>query len=127
MGNLATSLTTTEQSMIATAYEILTAAQDLIRDPKRWTRGAAARDAKGEKVGALNPAATCWCADGAIVKCGGGEKYGTGSNIAIKRLFLIEPREPAGIVHVNDDKGHAAVMAMFDRLREKAKALEVPA
>jgi hypothetical protein len=100
------------------AYEILTAAQELIRNPKHWTQGAYARDAQGGKVGALNPNAVCWCMSAAIIKCGGSEKFGLGLNEQLVEVFKGE----SGPVHTNDDKGHAAVMALFDRLRDKAKA-----
>jgi hypothetical protein len=103
-----------------TAYQILTEAQDLIRDQTCWTRGAYARDAQGENVGAMNPRAVCWCFTGAIIKCGGGEPFGGGLGVTLLDLFV---GESAGPIHTNDDKGHDAVMALFDRLREKAKAL----
>jgi hypothetical protein len=103
------------------AYQILTAAQELIRDPARWTQGAYARDAQGNKVGPLNSNACCWCFTGAVIKSGGGQPFAGGLTTALLDIFK---GEPAGPVHTNDDKGHAAVMAMADRLREKAKALE---
>lgn len=103
-----------------TAHQILTEAQDLIRDKTRWTRGAYARDDHGEVVGAMNPRAVCWCFTGAIIKCGGGERFGGGLADTLLQLFV---GESAGPIHTNDDKGHDAVMALFDRLREKAKAL----
>jgi hypothetical protein len=102
-------------------YQILTDAQELIRDRDRWTQGASARDANGNPVGAQNERACCWCGSGAIVRSGGGEPYVNGSLRAdILDLLRGEP----GIVHTNDEKGHGAVLALFDRLREKSLALE---
>lgn len=99
--------------------EILTQALDLLRDPKRWTQGAYARDANGGKVGALNPNAVCWCENGALIKCGGGDRFGGGLTAQLIDLFR---SESAGPVHTNDDKGHAAVMQQLSRLIEKAAA-----
>jgi hypothetical protein len=102
-----------------TRYQILTEAQALIRDESHWTRGAYARDAAGVAVGAHHPRATCWCGEGAIIKCGGGERFG-----GLRPDFQALLRgEPSRMVYTNDDKGHAAVIALFDRLREKAMAL----
>ena len=103
-------------------YQILTAAQDLIRDPKHWTQRAYARDRHGAGVGSNHPNAVCWCADGAIRKCGGADRYGS----LIPELVAFLKGQP-GLVHTNDDNGHAATMDLFERLREKAKALEVAA
>lgn len=105
-----------------TALEILTLAQELIRDPKHWTQGAYARNEHGTPTGACNPAAVRWDASGAILKVAGAPQYIV--TAALADLFKGE-----GVVHTNDAKGHAAVMAMFDRVREKAQALvaSVPA
>lgn len=105
-----------------TALEILTAAQDLIRDSDRWTQGAYARTEHGVPTGACNPAAVRWDASGAILKVAGAPQYIV--TAALADLFKGE-----GVVHTNDARGHTAVMAMFDRVREKAAALEasVPA
>jgi hypothetical protein len=104
---------------MSSTYEILTNAQELISDKKRWTQGAYARDANGGKVGALNPNAVCWCWTGAVIKCGGGQTFGAG--LSGELLDLLKG-ETAGPVHTNDDKGHTAAMALFERLRAKAKA-----
>jgi hypothetical protein len=106
------------------AYQILTDAQELIRDPKYWTRRGYARDAHGAIVGPRSASACCWCGAGAILKVGGGQMFVNGS--FREDLVEICKGEP-GIVHTSDDKGHTALMSLFDRLREKAKALEVAA
>ncbi len=102
------------------AYQILTEAADLIRDPAHWTQGVNARDRHGAPTGPHNPHAVCWCFAGAIIKCGGGERFESGIALKLQELFKGE----AGITHTNDDRGHAAVMTLAERVREKAKALE---
>ena len=108
--------------MMKTALEIITEAQDLIRDPNRWTQGCYARNEHGVPTGASNPAAVRWDASGAILKVAGAPQYVV--TAALADIFKGE-----GVVHTNDSRGHAAVMAMFDRVREKAAALvaSVPA
>ncbi len=40
---------------------------ELLEDPKRWTKGAFARDAKGDEVkDPGDPSAVCWCLVGAM-------------------------------------------------------------
>ncbi len=97
-----------------TTYQILTEAQELIRDPARWTQGAYARDAAGNPVGVRSDRAVCWCSAGAIKKVGGDGVYAR---------MLMEILQECAIVHTNDDRGHDTVMALFDRVREKAKLI----
>lgn len=94
-----------------TPLEIIAAARELISDPKRWTRGAYARNEQGAACGARNPAAVCWCASGALIKCGGGAPFAGGISDALLELLKREC-----IVHKNDDEGHASVLAAFDRV-----------
>ena len=50
-----------------TTADILTAAYGIIAFPHAWTRGAPARDHAYEAADPTSPAATSWCALGAIV------------------------------------------------------------
>lgn len=40
----------------------------LLRDRSKRTRGALARDARGQSCSPIAPEATCWCISGAIMK-----------------------------------------------------------
>lgn len=57
--------------MSMTVPEVLKAAADLIEKPDAWTQKTNARGADGFTLMALNPAATCWCIDGAIIRVAG--------------------------------------------------------
>jgi hypothetical protein len=46
--------------------DILRKALALIQDESRWTQEAYARDAQGRRVRPYDPAATCWCIEGAV-------------------------------------------------------------
>ena len=45
----------------------------LLKDPRNFTRQTMARDAAGNPVHALDPAAVCWCLTGACLKIAGGD------------------------------------------------------
>ena len=72
------------------AYKVLSAAQNLIRDPAHWTKGAYARNELGDRVGPHDPSAVCWCFAGAVIRCGGGRRIG-GLADPITDLFRGEP------------------------------------
>ncbi|MYD97911.1 MAG: hypothetical protein F4X98_11075 [Gammaproteobacteria bacterium] len=50
-----------------TAVAILLAARDLLSDESKWTRGALARDSKGDEVDCMSPDASYWSAFGAVL------------------------------------------------------------
>lgn len=51
---------------ITSVRGLLVAARQLISDPRKWTKHAWARDARGEPCAPGDEAATCFCARGAI-------------------------------------------------------------
>lgn len=55
--------------MNKTVLTTLTEARALIDSPEKWTRGAFARNSKGEKVEVYDPNATCFCVLGALIRC----------------------------------------------------------
>ncbi len=46
-------------------------AWQILSSSEKWTRGALARDKHGQAVAIIDPAATCFCASGAIIKAYG--------------------------------------------------------
>jgi hypothetical protein len=42
---------------------------ELLDTPEKWTKGAFARDSKGDPVDPVSPEAVCWCIEGALQKC----------------------------------------------------------
>ncbi len=96
-------------------YDLLTAAQERIRDPQRWTQGAAARNERGDECSPWDKTACRWCSFGAVVAERPEDRDSLPflSNAAFS-LFR------SGFICVNDDKGHDAVMQVFTLARELA-------
>jgi len=104
--------------------ELLRAAQELIRDKSKWTRGAYGRDAAGESVDDVDSitAAESFCALGAVHFVSGDEVDEGPWFEALRRAAIIAGE--SSVVSVNDVLGHDAVMKMFDRAIEIAEAEE---
>jgi hypothetical protein len=54
--------------MTKTVLEVLEGALEILRDPKRWTKGTLARDSSGKPTDISGNYAVCFCASGAIIK-----------------------------------------------------------
>lgn len=127
--------------LMKNAAQILKEAKAIIADPSRWTKGAFARDKYGTKVYALAPAATCFCALGAVYKAAdayGADEYhdlapklfGPDYDCTYetpqemqKALDALSDNTEDGIVQVNDEDGHEAVLAVFDKAISSLEAL----
>jgi hypothetical protein len=100
---------------VTTPYDRLTAAQERIRDPQRWTRGISARTKTSAPCNAEDTEACQWCAFGSINSVGDHDRKGLDlANIAAFTLFN------ANLVVVNDRHGHDAIMQVFTKARELA-------
>jgi hypothetical protein len=96
--------------------QIVEGARALIADESHWCRGALARDAKGLGV--------CPLYDGAVKRCGLGALIMAAYQITNDRRvaydLAIKAMRPlhgsATLVNVNDVRGHAAVLALFDEV-----------
>lgn len=96
--------------------ETLTAARDLISDPKNWTQKDAARTSNGMFCSADNPKATCWCAWGALDHVSDynsiiNEKAAQALRNAAYKLFSTYNVA----VDVNDRLGHEAVIKVYNQ------------
>jgi hypothetical protein len=96
--------------------QIVERARALIANEHHWCRGELARDVNGVGV--------CPTSDSAIKRCGLGaliaaayqltSDYRGAHDLAI---LALRPRHgSATLVHVNDMRGHAAVLALFDEV-----------
>lgn len=85
------------------------AARWLISDPDRWTRRCTVADADGLPItGESSPDAARWCAAGAACAV-------TGLGEAHAIWDLLDAASPGGRVSiVNDQRGHAAVLEVYD-------------
>lgn len=95
-----------------TTKEILVAAKALIEKPEAWTRGVLARDAAGFEADVRSPAATCFCASGAIMRT----TYDDMERRGAWDAFHAAIGEDSPLLTTwNDNHGHAEVLAMFDK------------
>ena len=96
--------------------QIVEQARALIADESHWCRGELARD--------VNSMGVCPTSDSAMKRCGLGaliaaayqltSDYRGAHDLAI--LALRPLHGSATLVHVNDMRGHAAVLALFDEV-----------
>lgn len=102
------------------ASEALQKAKALIQSPERWIQGNYARDKEGNAVLTTDPAACAFCARGALLKaydCSQTDptrEYKLADTILFQASCQILPHA-TGVVHVNDQYGHAKALEMFDR------------
>lgn len=106
----------------------LQSTKDKLLDPKRWTRGALARDSTGQEVPPNDPTACQWCLEGALCSllptptgpdglsrleiCGGG-----GVDVAFQYLTqACKDRGYASLSEFNDssDTKHADIIGLLD-------------
>ena len=89
----------------------LRAARELISDRNRWTTGFYARDVQGYPVDVDSPKACQFCAIGALYKSW---NYFPGIDGLL--CFMQKHTQGKGISEINDHHGHAATLALFDRV-----------
>jgi hypothetical protein len=96
--------------------QIVERARALIADESHWCRCELARDAKGMGV--------CPMSDEAVKRCGLGALIAaaydiTGNHLAAHDLAIRATQPLCGtatLVRINDIRGHAAVLALFDEV-----------
>jgi hypothetical protein len=91
-------------------------ARALIADEEHWCRGELARDAKGLGICPMSDSATKRCGLGALIMAA----YLTTNDRRQAHDLAIKAIRPlhgsATLVNVNDLRGHAAVLALFDEV-----------
>ena len=96
--------------------QIVERARALIANEQYWCRGELARDAKGIGVCPTSDSATKRCGLGALIWAAyqliGDQREA--HDLAIKAMRPLYGS--ATLVHVNDMRGHAAVLALFDEV-----------
>ena len=96
--------------------QIVEQARSLIADEQHWCRGRLAEDARGVSVFPTSGSAVRRCGLGAVIAAAYQltRDYDAANELAHNAL-----RPQSGIstlVHVNDERGHAAVLALFDEV-----------
>ena len=97
-------------------FQIVERARALITDEQRWCRGVLAEDATGASVFPSSAGAVKRCGLGAVIAAA---YQLTGDFDAANELAhkALRPHYGAAtLVHVNDMRGHAAVLALFDEV-----------
>ena len=96
--------------------QILERARALIADERHWCRGELARDANGDGVGPTSASAVRRCALGAVVAAA----HELTHDLGVAHDFAFKALRPqygtATLVRVNDMRGHAAVLSLFDEV-----------
>jgi hypothetical protein len=96
--------------------QIIENARALIQDEGHWCRGELARDANGLSVDPTCPGAIRHCGLGALVSVA----YQLTKDRRQAYDLAINALRPtygsATLVHVNDTRGHAAVLALIDEV-----------
>lgn len=108
-----------------TPLEVLVGARQLLSDPKKWTKGALARNAKECNLSVDSSSACCFCSIGACLKIQENPNWlGDGSHW--ERFMDASCREIVGhenIVSYNDNGStkHEDILKLFDYAIELAK------
>lgn len=98
-----------------TVEQLLKNARDKIADPKHWTQGKMAINRFGFDVPPESPNAACFCSVGAVRAANTGNQPELGRE-ALERLTLTADHLfGCGIISVNDLKGHASALKVFDK------------
>ena len=99
--------------------QILEAARALIEDEQHWCRGVLAQDEWGNSVVPTNVRADRRCGLGALIAAA--YQFTGDYDQAMALGTSVVRRSCARIVGVNDAKGHAAMLALFDEAIEAAR------
>lgn len=98
--------------------QIIARALDLISDETRWTCLVIARKADGKTCEWSHPLASRFCAVGALDRAAY-ELLGTGGTEtalrAEKFVLAANDRPNDSLFRINDQEGHAVIVAMFER------------
>ena len=104
--------------------QVLINARTLIADPAHWTTGTLACTATGHQVQWHDRSATKWCAMGAIYRAAydlvGDPKEATRIGNVVAQRVCPSRWLRAGLPAINDARGHAAVLAVFDKALQAA-------
>ena len=112
-------MTTTVQN------QVLVNARALIADRAHWTIGTLACTADGRRVSWHDSSASKWCAQGAIYRAAydliGDQKQATRIGNEVARSICPTRWVRGGdLAAINDRRGHATVLAVFDKALQAA-------
>lgn len=92
-------------SLSKEAKKVLERAREILSDPKRWTKGNAAKDKFGQEIRVTSPHAVKFCVIGALAKA---DYELDSSELNYRRLISGSDRVGAALRHFHDTLGHKA-------------------
>lgn len=111
-----------------TPVETLQGMRDLLVEPRRWTQGSRARNARGEDTNPIGEDAVCWCIVGAYQRIATKEVrediYDDLRADAVGKYLEIEVLRESALTNpwsFNDLRTHSEVIAIIDAALINAK------
>ena len=97
-------------------FQIVERARALITDEQRWCRGVLAEDATGASVFPTSASAVKRCGLGALIWAAYQLTHDFDAAHELGHKALRPRYGAATLTHVNDERGYAAVLALFDEV-----------
>jgi hypothetical protein len=95
---------------------VIERARSLIGDEQHWCCGSLAQDATGGEISATSASAVKRCGLGALIAAAYELTHDFDAAYKLGHTVLRPHCGTATLVHVNDCRGHAAVLALFDEV-----------
>jgi hypothetical protein len=96
--------------------QIVERARALIADEQHWCRRHLAQDVNGVAVSPTSASAVKRCGLGAVIAAAHQLTHDFDAAHDLGHKALRPRYGPAALIHVNDVRGHAAVLALFDEV-----------
>ena len=96
--------------------QIAETARTLIADEQHWCRRHLAEDVNGVSVSPTSASAVKHCGLGAVIAAAYQLTHDFDAADQLGREALRPQYSPATLIYVNDTRGHAAVLALFDEV-----------
>ncbi len=96
--------------------QIVERARALIADEQHWCRRHLAEDGNGVSVSPTSTSAVKRCGLGAVIAAAYQMTYDFDAAHQLGHEAMRPRYGPATLIHVNDTRGHAAVLALFDQV-----------
>jgi hypothetical protein len=103
--------------------QIVELARTLISDEQHWCRRHFGEDADGFPVSPTSASAIRWCGLGAVIAAAYQLTRNTDAAYQVGYQILRPRYGSATLIHTNDVRGHAAVLALFDEVTGRARDL----
>jgi hypothetical protein len=96
--------------------QIIERARSLIADKQHWCRRHFGEDANGVAVSPTSARAVKWCGLGAVIAAAYQLTHSTDAAYQVGYQVLRPRYGSTTLIHINDVRGHAAVLALFDEV-----------